>query len=101
MAVLCPAAEARSHPAQPEQRPGPAEVTVLGAAHVRFGRVAMFNTGWQCSFEATSEAKPWHRERLQPNYHPMGGQDHGRGRERWSSRDISPAPLTQLLSLCR
>lgn len=76
--MLCPAAEARSQPAQPEQRPGPAEVTVLGAAHVRFGRVAMFNTGWQRWFGATSETKPRHRERLRPNRHPMGGQDHGR-----------------------
>ena len=91
MAVPCPAAEAGSQPAQPEQRPGPAGVTVLGAARLRCGRVATFSACWQGWFGATLETKPRHKERLQPNHRSLGSKAMG-GRGRWSFKGHLPGP---------
>lgn len=90
MAIPCPAAEACSQAAQPEQRSGPAGVTALGAAHLRFGRVAMFNVGWQGWFGATSETKAQHKENP-ANPHPTGTNIVG-NKGRWSFKGRFPSP---------
>lgn len=69
---LCRAQQLRLVASSGGQRPGPSGVTVLGAARLRFGRIATFNACWPGWFETTSKAKPWHRGKAPTQLSPHG-----------------------------